>query len=37
LDWHALRIAGRDDILTLLFGLAGEHGLALRVFTEDTG
>jgi predicted glycoside hydrolase/deacetylase ChbG (UPF0249 family) len=31
LDWHALRIAGRIDIFDLMFELAKEYGLALRV------
>ena len=31
LDWHALRIRGRDDILELLLRLARGYGLALRV------
>ena len=31
LDWHSLRIANRPDILDLLFRLAREYGLALRV------
>ena len=31
LDWHCLRIGGRDDIFELMLGLAGEYGLALRV------
>jgi predicted glycoside hydrolase/deacetylase ChbG (UPF0249 family) len=31
LDWHALRIGGRRDIFGLLFRLAREYGLALRV------
>lgn len=31
LDWHALRIAGRVDIFELMFKLAREYGLALRV------
>lgn len=31
LDWHALRISGRLDILELMFNLAREYGLALRV------
>jgi predicted glycoside hydrolase/deacetylase ChbG (UPF0249 family) len=31
LDWHALRISGRDHIFDLMFGLAREYGLALRV------
>lgn len=31
LDWHALRINGRADIADLMFRLAREYGLALRV------
>jgi chitin disaccharide deacetylase len=31
LDWHALRLNGRMNILELMFGLAKEYGLALRV------
>lgn len=31
LDWHCLRLGGREDILMLLFRLAREYGLALRV------
>ena len=31
LDWHALRIARRPDIFDLMFRLAREYGLALRV------
>ncbi len=31
LDWHSLRIAGRDAIFDLLFKLARDYGLALRV------
>ncbi len=31
LDWHALRIGDRDDILELMLRLAKEYGLALRV------
>jgi predicted glycoside hydrolase/deacetylase ChbG (UPF0249 family) len=31
LDWHALRITGRLDIFELMFRLAKEYGLALRV------
>jgi predicted glycoside hydrolase/deacetylase ChbG (UPF0249 family) len=31
LDWHALRIGARADIFKILFGLAREYGLALRV------
>jgi len=32
LDWHALRIGGREDIFDVMLGLAREYGLALRVF-----
>jgi predicted glycoside hydrolase/deacetylase ChbG (UPF0249 family) len=31
LDWHSLRIAGRPDIFDVMFRLAREYGLALRV------
>lgn len=31
LDWHALRIGGRTDILEVMLKLAREYGLALRV------
>jgi predicted glycoside hydrolase/deacetylase ChbG (UPF0249 family) len=31
LDWHSLRISGRADIFDVLFRLAKEYGLALRV------
>jgi predicted glycoside hydrolase/deacetylase ChbG (UPF0249 family) len=31
LDWHALRIGARTDIFDILFRLAKEYGLALRV------
>ncbi|UCG24555.1 MAG: polysaccharide deacetylase family protein [Chloroflexota bacterium] len=31
LDWHALRIGGREDIFDVMLGLAKEYGLALRV------
>lgn len=31
LDWHALRIAGRADILAVIIRLAKEYGLAMRV------
>jgi hypothetical protein len=34
LDWHALRILKRPDILDLLLQLAREYGLALRVAGE---
>lgn len=32
LDWHCLYDGGRDDVFDLTEGLAGEYGLALRVF-----
>jgi predicted glycoside hydrolase/deacetylase ChbG (UPF0249 family) len=31
LDWHALRLGGREDIPALMLRLAKEYGLALRV------
>ena len=31
LDWHALRIGGREDISEVMLRLAREYGLALRV------
>lgn len=31
LDWHSLRFGNRTDICDLMFGLAKEYGLALRV------
>lgn len=31
LDWHSLRIGGRADIFEVMFKLAREYGLALRV------
>jgi len=31
LDWHSLRLGSRTDIYDLMFGLAKEYGLALRV------
>jgi len=31
LDWHSLRIGARADILEMMFRLAKEYGLALRV------
>jgi chitin disaccharide deacetylase len=34
LDWHCLVDGGRDDILDLTVGLAGEYGLAVRVWLE---
>lgn len=32
LDWHSLRISNRPDIFHVMFRLAREYGLALRVF-----
>jgi chitin disaccharide deacetylase len=34
LDWHALRIGARMDVFDLMFELAKEYGLALRVMGE---
>ncbi len=34
LDWHALRFGDRTDIFMLMFRLAKEYGLALRVIGE---
>jgi predicted glycoside hydrolase/deacetylase ChbG (UPF0249 family) len=31
LDWHSLRIGGREDISNVMLRLAREYGLALRV------
>jgi predicted glycoside hydrolase/deacetylase ChbG (UPF0249 family) len=31
MDWHSLRIGGRADIFDILFRLAKDYGLALRV------
>lgn len=31
LDWHALRLGSREDILAIMLKLAREYGLALRV------
>ncbi len=36
LDWHSLRISGREDIFEVMFSLACEYGLALRVFNRST-
>ena len=36
LDWHALRIGGRADIVMLMVRLAKDYGLALRVFGQST-
>jgi len=35
LDWHTLRINNRDDIYQLMFRLAREYRLALRVFGQS--
>ncbi len=34
LDWHSLRLSAREDIPQLMFNLAREYGLALRVAGE---
>ena len=34
LDWHSLRISSRADIFDVMFRLAREYGLALRVFSR---
>ena len=34
LDWHCLGAGGRDDVLDLTVSLAGEHGLAVRVWLD---
>jgi chitin disaccharide deacetylase len=34
LDWHALRIGGRGDIIEVMLRLAREYGLALRVMGQ---
>jgi chitin disaccharide deacetylase len=36
LDWHSLRIAGGGDIFDLMFKLAREYGLALRVYGRSS-
>jgi len=36
LDWHSLRISKRDDIFDVMFGLAREYGLALRVSSRSS-
>jgi predicted glycoside hydrolase/deacetylase ChbG (UPF0249 family) len=36
LDWHALRIGGRENIFHLLLRLAREYGLALRVMGRSS-
>jgi hypothetical protein len=35
LDWHSLRISSRADVFDVMFRLAREYGLALRVFTRS--
>lgn len=35
LDWHALRLSGHTAILDLMWRLAREYGLALRVFGQE--
>jgi chitin disaccharide deacetylase len=34
LDWHCLADGGREDILDLTVALAGEYGLAVRVWLD---
>lgn len=36
LDWHSLRIGGRTDIVDVMFRLAREYGLALRVMGRSS-
>jgi chitin disaccharide deacetylase len=36
LDWHSLRIGSREDIFDLMFQLAREYGLALRVMGRSS-
>ncbi len=36
LDWHALRFGDRTDIFMLMFRLAKEYGLALRVIGQSS-
>lgn len=36
LDWHSLRISRREDIFDVMFGLAREYGLALRIASRAT-
>jgi predicted glycoside hydrolase/deacetylase ChbG (UPF0249 family) len=36
LDWHSLRIGGKQDIFDLMFRLAKEYGLALRVMGRSS-
>jgi predicted glycoside hydrolase/deacetylase ChbG (UPF0249 family) len=35
LDWHSLRISGREDIFDVMLKLAKEYGLALRVYGKS--
>jgi chitin disaccharide deacetylase len=35
LDWHSLRISSRADVFDVMFRLAREYGLALRVFSRS--
>lgn len=35
LDWHCIRFGNRTDIADLMFGLAKEYGLALRVIGKS--
>jgi predicted glycoside hydrolase/deacetylase ChbG (UPF0249 family) len=35
LDWHSLRIGGREDIFDMLLRLAKQYGLALRVMGKS--
>jgi predicted glycoside hydrolase/deacetylase ChbG (UPF0249 family) len=35
LDWHALRIGDRPDIFGVMWGLAREYGLALRLASQS--
>ncbi len=35
LDWHSLRLSGREDISALMLKLAREYGLALRVIGQS--
>jgi chitin disaccharide deacetylase len=36
IDWHSLRIGGREDIFDLMFQLAREYSLALRVYGRSS-
>ena len=35
LDWHALRLGGREDIFDVMLRLAREYGLALRIVGQS--